>query len=931
MRTQKKKSEIWTTPGLAETVTRLIGEGFMKKGLDALLKETNKQVFGGKGKTQLRKYRLVEKLDELIWTKERMKLIRRFVSLDAPFDELYKQLDILPREVVDKKAKKLRGLSVKKNISNDMIGAGVGRLVTQEEVSGKKPIALSSYRLDNPFPVKVSDVNNFRLLFINGAHLGLEYNRVLEENTLRNMFREAERDREDAIFLTGALLWVDAKKSSGFLTTHRALYSGLDFDPSVFPESYREEAKQIRKTNPPDRVSFVKLRERVLNAMGGWSKVTRGKDGKPLFSGKVYFSFGLPEEEIIEAAAHAEILYITTVMRNNVVLEREIKRAVLASKLGLSGGTETPETRELRREVNQLLDKEKRMIQSNVEPEDRKRFVDSIRTVLITWLKKAIPNSEFLSQGSIVMKVGGKTVEIIQSPEDSPVSNSLDVYMKVGGQRSLENKLPDMALVAASYAVDARMGVIEKMDGTQRAVTHAWQLPVAIDRDYLRSARPEMIKKASSIERLVRDHGFEPGAFRLGDVNGVWIPEIMPISFFRTHRSRTVASRTISEYIYGVVDSDNHSGLRSKEWVFDTKTGLPIPLEVAFSELLLRNFTENGKAVPVHFFANLADNLQGHHFPTQQTIHPLSKSYSQSERDVKRILQNAKRSADPEKLKEMIQGLGLEHLSQLRYRGEDWMTDQMDNFFDTSLRPRARLFAEILKNNPKVGLKVRGIEEVLQGREGAEDSRDLGIINWVSGDHVGHTTEEELAEGAIYRRVLIGFLLGDKSLGMDEETLNRLVRAPRWGNMSVGYGLISVPGGYEWGMAIRHKPTASSGKNGDRMQGMTENLLERGDYARIFTGRNFFQLSGHMHFYGAAFSRNKFMLSCASSTDGDAFGDMLGFRKNNSGCMVMGVPAKGPEYGPIRVISFPHVFLRAYFKDPWKIDWGTVFRDSYGF
>ncbi|MFA6365485.1 MAG: hypothetical protein WCW78_03740 [Candidatus Paceibacterota bacterium] len=927
MSTQKQKSKIWTTPGLAEKVIELIDAGFLKKGIDVLLKEVNQTVFKGSDKIFLRKSHLYQKLYELIWSERRMKLIRRFVSLDAPLDLLYKELDVLPRNIIDKKAKELHGLSVKKKISDAAIGTGVGRLVTNREISGKKPIALQSYRLDNPFPVKVRDDKNFNLLFINGAHLGLEYNRVIDENVLRNMFRDAERDGNDAIFLTGALLWLDAKKSTGFLTTHRALYSGLDFDPSVLPDAYRKEALEIRKKNPPDKVSFVKLRERMLNAMGGWSKITRQKDGKPIFSGKVYISFGLQEEEIIEAAAHFEVLRITTVMRNEVMIEKEIKIAVLKSRLSVSGGVENEGTKKLRTEINELLDKEKRMIQSNVDTEDRKRFVDSIRSILIEWFKRAIPNSEFLSQGSVVCKVGDKTIEIIQSPENSPVSNSLDGYMKVGGQRALDNKLPDFAVVAAPYNVDARMGVIEKMNGAERAVTHAWQLPVAIDREYIRGARPEMIKKGSPIERLVRDPNFEPGAFRLRCVGGVWTTEVVPIPFYRVHRSRSITSHNISEYIYGIVDSDNHAGLRSKEWVYDAKTGLPIPLEVAFSELLTRNFTDAGKMMPIHFYVNLADNLQGHHFPTQQTIHHLSKSYSQEESEVKKMLQNAKRTTDPEKLREMIQSYGLEHLSQSRFRGEDWMTNQFSEYLDTSLLPRTRLFSEILKSSAKAGLRIKGIEEARYGS--GYDSRDIGVISWVSGDHVSHTTEEELAEGVMYQRLLIGYLLADRSLGMNEETLRRLVRAPRWGNFSVGYGLLSVPGGYEWGMAVRHKPTASSGKNGDRMQGMTENLGERGDYSRIFSGRSWFQLSGHMHFYGASFSRNKFMLACASSTDGDAFGDMLGFRKNNAGGMVVGIPAKGPEYGPVRVIPFPNSFLREYFKSPWKIDWSSVFRDPY--
>ena len=72
------------------------------------------------------------------------------------------------------------------------------------------------------------------------------------------------------------------------------------------------------------------------------------------------------------------------------------------------------------------------------------------------------------------------------------------------------------------------------------------------------------------------------------------------------------------------------------------------------------------------------------------------------------------------------------------------------------------------------------------------------------------------------------------------------------------------------------------------------------------------------------------MVSSASSTDGDAFGDRLGFRRSNAGAMVVGIPVKGPESGPIRVISFPYAFLKAYFENPWKIDWDSVFPNAVG-
>lgn len=926
-----KKNKIWNTPNLTEKVAELVSAGYLKKekGVDELVKEINKIFF--EGNTKFRKTHFWQGTNEVIWVKERIALLKQFVKLDAPLDPVYNSLSFLPKEVIDRKAKRLRGKSVSKKRYQD-IGAGMGRLVTEDEVERyAAPPALTSHRLKNPFPIPVNNKDNFHVFIINAPHLGLEYNRVLEENVLRNMFREAERSGDDAIIISGALLWLDAKKSTGFLTTHRSLLSGIDFDPSVLPEAYREEAIEIKRTNPPDMVCFAKLRERVLNAMNGWRKVTRLKSGKPIFSGKTYFSFGYQEEEIINSAAHAEILYITTVMRNKVMQDRKLHEALLASEYHSNGGFESKVTRQLKKKIEELLEKEKRMIQTNVDANDRKRFVDSIRAVLISWFKDAIPNSEFLSQGSVVCQVGTKTVEIIQSPENNPISSSLDGYMKVGGQRSLEEKLPDMALVAAPCNIDARWGVLEKMvDGIERGVTHAWQLPVGIDRDYLRNARPEMIRKASPIEKLIRDPHFEPGAFRLGYVDGVWVPEPIPISFFNTHRSKSLISRNISEYIYIAADGDNHAGMRSKVWIPDSVSGFSIPIEVAFSEMLLRAFTNKGLSIPIHMYVNLADDLQGHHFPTQQTIHHLAKPYGKAELYVRKILADIKQMGDIDELKKMIKSLGSEYLQQLRYRGEDWLTNQFENFVDTSLRPRLPFFEEILKTGLRANIKIRGTEEILS-RASAFDSRDIGLINLVSGDHVGHTTNEEIAEGVLYRRTLTGLLIASKTLGLDEETVNRLVCSPNWGNFSVGYGTIAIPGGYEWGVAVRHKPTASSGKNGDRMGAIVENLAERGDYSRIFSGKNFVQFSGHTHFYSAAISRKKFMVSCASSTEGDAFGDMLGFRKNNAGGIVVGIPARGPEYGPIRIISFTHAFLLEYFKNPWNIDWNSIFKDPVGF
>ncbi len=875
-----------------------------------------------------------DEAEDLIWNinKEALNLLIKFVREGLDLAPVYKRLGhVIPQDLIDLKAKRLRGVRPEGTSKKSTIfEAGIGRIATDsevEQIQNKGIYALQHYTLESPFKVTVKTPQSFRVLIICGAHLGLEYNRVLDENVLRNTLRYAQDSGVDAIIITAGLMWTDMKKSSGRLTTHRALYHGLDFDPEVIDPEYRAEAIEIRNTLPPNRISFATLRERVMNAFGGWRKVTTHKNGHPIFEGPIFFSFGYPEEEMIENAAHEHLRYLKVCMELDARAERRAAEAELHYELMLSNGKETPEVKRLREEVQRLLRLEKRKsANTNIEKLDHKRFVSIIRTLLISWYQEAIPNSQFISQGNLVCNIGDKKIEIQQARFERPTERDITHLIKSVGQRDLEGTLPDVILGAGAYNLNARWSARECMRGTQMDQVHVWQLPVLIDRDYVREAKSEMIKRGSPIERLIGDWRFEPGAFILGITDGVWNSYPLPISMFTQRYPKAKTRSNPPKELIIFAEGDQHTDNPNKEYVWDARTQQTLAMEVAASEIFMREFVEKGKLLPFHIFSSHGDSTQGRHFPTEQNRHPQHESRGVLEAESAELLRKiSSGEIKPNELKELSSKLIMRLNHQIRFRGEHWYQQQMEDFIDHSIERRARFFLEILKRGKSANVKTRNIEEVLTGIVGAWDRRGIARVNLLDGNHGGKTTLGTVAEAWAFARILFWSVFAEKDCPFTREELKRLVCAPIYGPVASGYGLVSIAGGYEWGLHLRHDPTRKSGQDGDPLSQAVKNLAERGDYGLIFNKHNFVTIVGDQHRYAAAYAPGKAVFNCACSTHGDSYGDDWGFSRSNLGGMIICLPIEGPGAGPIRMIPISHVFIRQYMAKPWKIDWDKLF------
>lgn len=923
----KAKSKLaepnWKDPAFLARVSELVSEGCLLKGIANLVSTLNETRFGGeKPWRKIRQTELSSQLDGILWTKDRLHLLRDHVGLGVDLSRVYDRWSFIPKKIIDAKVRQLRGKSWRQKLP-ELSMPGIGRLATDQDIEKGRQIALEVYTGKNPFVIPVADPDKPRVYVVNGAHLGLEYNRVLAENFLRNVLLRAEAEKFDAILFTGGLMWLDVSKAQGFLTTHRALFSGLDFDPDVLDPDYQKKAKEVRRRESPNAITFSTLRERVKNVLGGYRKVTTDPDtGKPLFSGKIYICFGRPEEQVIESSAHDHIRYVSILMRSRLEADRKALQATLRYELLESGGVETKSILKLRKEIEALIREEKRMVQTNVDAVDRRRFVNIIRSLLISWYQEVIPNAHFITQGSTVLSIGGKIVSVAQVEAEASSEQLIDGAMRGASTQALSGKLPDLVLLAGAYNVDAREGIVERVVGKERKTTRVWTLPVAIDKTYLLRARPELIREASPIERLLGNDSFEPGVFRLGCVNGIWdCASLSPDIFFPSKPNGKSESHSIekqSPYMFWLADGDYHHGAPAKEWIFDPISSEYLPLEVAVATLFMREFVEKGKKLPFIGWHCGGDILQGRHFPTHQARNPGTLPYSRVRERMRELREHSGETRRVNEATHLVE-------QQFQMRGEVWMQYQLEEAIRLSIRPRVSFFMEILKRAKELGIRMRGTSEILRGSSDMA-TIDMGILNLLGGNHAEKTTFGEILEGPVLAWMTRLYLLA--AGGFDEKELERLVRGPVFGPENIGYGLLSAPGGYEWAFHVRHDPPVKGSQNAWTLQGVAERYRDRGDYPRIFTGRHLIGVSHDIHRAGMLYGPNMEVVSVPSCTDGDAFGERFGMSRNNIGATVIGIPVFGPESGPVRVIQLTHDFIRGYFTKPWEIDWDELFRGA---
>lgn len=864
-----------------------------------------------------------DKVLELIWTKPTLTALEGIVKYSVPLEKFRESYPNIPAEIVEEKVRWLRGVS---NVIHSPIKflQGVGRL--DSEGLKIKEVSLPRTSMANPYRFGVND-RSWTMAVVNGPNVGIEHTSLIQYNAVRCALADARRHGDKVLILANAIDWKYTQGAS-YLQVYRAKVSGLNTNIAILDPDYQAEARRIMETLPEDEMIYETAAEQFENILSGWAKICRQPDGSPEFPGPVLLFLGAKEEELIAEAAARKFNYLTKLKQLQLMAEIQTKKNALADALAEAeeGGSER-EVERLGEELKKLVKQHARSRVSNVRKEDRNRYREQMRSLVIKGFEGVIPNCKVVGTGMTnFVKVGDETIMVFIPPHTNVTDMLLTDFTSHYGPKVLKGNFPKTVVICHPHSPNLRWTKREvDADGKRGFAANVYVAPIIIDDDFLREKLEDSIRNPHPLAKAIFRGDFRSGILRLNCTNGIVNHDDVSRELLIATEKKVLVSKNRpladkkynwrTKYIWTYHPTDPHWGWFHKEflWDGDRKLGM---CEAAI-EMMRRSGLCVGVKLPVHLMVVNDDPTQGNHFQIQQQPHPQKMPYVMIERLLAEKIEDMKHVGAVRRLKiaQDIRGLTLR---QFLVRGETWTQDQMEELFERHLAPNLDFFSSLLLRAEKAGLVVKGVSAF---EEVDYDARDIGLVNYGSGNHFAKTVNKELAEGPIYARVLRNMLQSIPVWRGKEELLKKLVRGPLYSNKFIGWGTIQAPGGYEWGLEFRDAPPKLARTDwGDTLLAAVRIDERRGNYPRIFSGRVTMKTYGDKHFYGAVSTSHTLYFMGAPGTPTELFGE-LGFPPNNTGVLFVGLPIDGPDGGPVLVRALDYCSMRDYFEKPYEFDW----------
>jgi len=238
---------------------------------------------------------------------------------------------------------------------------------------------------------------------------------------------------------------------------------------------------------------------------------------------------------------------------------------------------------------------------------------------------------------------------------------------------------------------------------------------------------------------------------------------------------------------------------------------------------------------------------------------------------------------------------------------------------DGILNPNNGVFKAIILRAKQSHVNVRGISAIT----GLPDTRDVGLINFGSGNHAGKTTDYFFHEGPTVAELLRQRLRDDPDLkGLDME---KLICAPVHQRESTGYGTVSVDNKFTYGLHIAATPPKRTSWY-DLVEGWINVNRQRGNPSTILNSMPIVHITGDKHFFAVSYAGSDLYVMGPSATHTDEFADMAGgLPENNTGVAFIGLPIDGPDHGMIDVIHMKASEIQEYISHPERaVPWGDI-------
>lgn len=865
------------------------------------------------------------RVDELVWTKSKLDELRDAIKHGLSAETFYEYNPHIPLKLIQIKARWLKGVvSADQFLAHTTLVKGIGRLSVEGTTKKDEMFKFPDSSLNKPYPISVSDTWKFYV--INGANFGTLYNPLIDQNPLRLALAYADKTGADAVFITN-LLNVEFRKAVGSeLHILKAFVSGHNVNPNILSADYRKEAERILTESPDDEVVYETAAELVVNIIWGLRKVSHKpikngdtsipKDWVPEYNGKVYIIFGHNEESLIANVAYWELNFITNMRKNIFETERKlIKLAIKRTELSLSVDDETASRdnnvkllQQLKDKDNQFEDMAIRRRVTLASGQDRRRFTNRLRAIVVRKIEEAIPNSKVIGQGMVNLKIGEKVVQLHIPSHTRVTEGLLDAYVKTYGALSRRQLVPDSVIICHPYSLNYRMAVREINSQNARAEAKIYTAPILVDGEFLRSELENSVRSVHPISKVVFHTNFCPGIIQASYINGIFNAERIGLDVLMQADKikKNDRKKLTGAYIWIMVMTDPHFGAPDRVEMWSKATGGSLGVGDAVIQMLRDSGLCQSNKLPIHMTTTNDDGVNAHHFENHKQPDPRQISYQDKERIAREMIK-ADKSAE-----EMAQFL----LEQDRLKGTHWLQNQIEQVKQRHIKLNLDFFEGVVQRNMKSDLEITPISKI---HNVIQDMRDLGAVNLGTGNHMESEIDRSLTEGFIYRDYLRALLYGRCQGKISEETINKLVVSPLEGNQYFAWGYVGMPGEYQWAIEFRSDPPRLSSW-ADVLKATVINDALRGDYGLYMTGHKTIKIYGDKHFFAAVDIDDVFYHMCASGTHTNLYGHR-GFPPNNTGISFVGLPVGGPSAGPILVRPIHVQHILRYFEKPFKFDW----------
>jgi hypothetical protein len=922
----RPKFDAW----LAETVKSLIGRplppGSVERLGELLAKRLPPEL--KEYKYKINRFKILEELREIL--RDRMTVLRDAAAARVPAPKVLELLKrhalkgalIPPLWVVEELLQEMHGRVKAPHENLQSALSGITRLPfmhAKERVLEKTSFAAPYHAL------KDVKSDQLKIAVISGLQFGLPFDPDIYRNLTRCGFSAARKQNCDAIVVGGGLLHMELKKRSSWNRLVDDMLSGADIDIESFAEDYKDEVRKIVESESLDPI-FQTAEEQLKDLLRGLYKVLRRprRDGPGTvdeFKKPVYVILNPDDLKVPLAAAHFHLLYkqMQRWLEANAVARKKAKEVAMYEKL-LNSDTVTSATekdlKDARAEAAKATAMAARFRISNLHKAQNKKVLKRAISYIVEKIEQTIPNAVVIAHGGAHMRFGTnkQIIEFISSDRSVHINE-----LKSFGPKQRKGKLPALTVSMHPGAAYPRKGSRENYMTTGQMLGTASfvEAPILVDRQPILEALEGMPSKLPVFKAVI-DPMFVGGMLTVS-LDSRFMPnaDVLPVEAVRTN-GQPQASRAPAKMVWLMIATDPHLGAANRLWLRND-LGSPIGITEAGLELMSRSGVNRNGLAHVCGITFADDLTQGNHFGTHLRPHHNQRTNAEMQDEVEDALRKLQelrsykqRSAEQEKLIHELED------QLVRFRPPHHWGTQLKEFWRAILDKNEHVFKGMLLRAKESGVIVKGVSKYTGF---PVDARDVGLINFGSGNHATKTLDSSAFEGEIISDRLWVALRSDPDLkGLD---LRALICGPMFQDQSIGFGTLQIgEKGPKWGLHIAGTPPKRNSWY-DLMSGWVAVNRQRGNISTILNNMPILHMTGDKHFFGFAMAGDDIYVMGPSSTHTDAFADIAGgLPENTPGLAFVGLPVEGPDRaGPSVVHLTPEVmqkFLTSGEPFPWE-------------